>query len=63
MPTHALLSAAEFGSLLRIGAGQLRGGSIPSEHLLKLVGFRYIVAVQGNYEATPSGLFRIARGE
>lgn len=56
------LSNEEFASLTKVGAGPLLGIPIPSEHLLKLVGLRYIEMVRGHYEATTRGRFRIARG-
>jgi hypothetical protein len=60
MSVIPLLSAAEFFSLVKIGAGPLRGTKIPPEHLLKLVGLRYIGLTQGQYEPTVTGLARIA---
>ena len=63
MPTDAPLSVAEFASLAKVGTGPLLGAPIPSEHLLKLIGLQYIVAVHGNYEATTRGRLRIARGD
>jgi len=56
------LSALEFSSLAKIGAGPLLDTVIPPGHLLKLVGYRYIAAVEGHYEATTTGRFRIASG-
>ena len=38
------------------------GAPIPPEHLLKLVGLRYIEVVDDCYEATSTGQFRIASG-
>jgi hypothetical protein len=62
MSTAHILSAAEFASLEQIGAGHFLGVTIPSDHLLKLIGLRYIEAVHGHYEATTAGRFRIASG-
>jgi hypothetical protein len=56
------LSVPEFSSLIKIGCGALLGAPIPDEHLLKLVGLRYIEVVDDCYEATPTGQFRIASG-
>jgi hypothetical protein len=56
------LSASEFSSLAKIGAGPLLDAVIPPAHLLKLVGYRYIEAIHGHYEATSIGRFRIASG-
>jgi hypothetical protein len=56
------LSASEFSSLAKIGAGPLLGVVVPPEHLLKLEGHRYIEVVLGRYEATSTGRFRIASG-
>jgi hypothetical protein len=56
------LSAAEFFSLVKIGAAPLRKTKIPPAHALKLVGLRYIELAHGHYEPTVSGLLRIASG-
>ena len=56
------LSASEFLSLTQIGAGPLLGVEIPPGHVRKLAGYRYIELRQGHYEATVTGLLRIASG-
>jgi hypothetical protein len=56
------LSHDEFSSLARIGCGALMAMPVPSAHLLKLAGLRYIEVVDDRYEATPTGQFRIASG-
>jgi hypothetical protein len=56
------LSPEEFASLTKIGTDPLLAAPVASEHLLKLVGLRYIVAVETNYEATTAGRLRIAYG-
>jgi hypothetical protein len=56
------LSVPEFSSLVKIGCGALLGAPIPSEHLLKLTGLRYIEIIDECYETTASGQFRIASG-
>jgi hypothetical protein len=56
------LSPAEFTSLVTIGSGSLLGFPIPPEHLLKLAEMKYIVEATGGYDATATGLLRIASG-
>ena len=58
--TRHVLSVAEFTSLERIASRRPPAKPISSEHLLKLVGLRYIEAVHGRYEATTQGRFRMA---
>jgi hypothetical protein len=62
MSTAHILSVAEFTSLEKIGTEHFLGVTIPSDHLLKLLGLQYIEAVHGHYEATTAGRFRIASG-
>ena len=57
-----VLSSEEFTSLVKISFGPIQDAQIPSEHLLKLVGFRYIMSAHGQYEATSTGRFRIGSG-
>ena len=60
---HALpLTPEEFTSLVNLGSGSLLGGPVPAEHLLKLIGLRYIEAVHGSHRVTVIGRFRIASG-
>jgi len=40
----------------------LLGFPIPPEHLLKLAEMKYIVEATGGYDATATGLLRIASG-
>ena len=56
------LSDSEFLSLTRIGDRLLRGEAVPAEHLLKLVGYRYVELRGGHYEATVTGLLRVVAG-
>ncbi len=56
------LSHEEFSSLAKIGCGALVAEPLPSAHLVKLAGLRYIEVVDHRYEATPTGQFRIASG-
>jgi hypothetical protein len=62
MALSLALSSAEFASLATIASGPLLGFPIPSAHLLKLAGMKYIVVVVGGYDATATGLLRIASG-
>jgi hypothetical protein len=62
MPPLYTLSVAEFASLAMIGSAPPLDVQMPSEHLLKLLGVRYIKAVHGKYEATTIGRIRIAIG-
>jgi len=63
MPTIVPLSVGEFASLREIGAGLIAGAEpIPFAHLGRLLRLRYVSATSESYEATVSGVFRIARG-
>jgi hypothetical protein len=56
------LSPDEFASLAKIGGGPPQSSRVPAEHLMKLVGLRYIEATAGSYKATVRGRFRLASG-
>jgi hypothetical protein len=56
------LTPAEFDSLAKVANGSPLSARVPAEHLLKLVGLRYIEAVGGGYKATVRGRFRLASG-
>ena len=61
-PVPALLPE-EYSSLVKIGTGhRLSAAPVPAAHLLKLIGLRYIEAVDGHHRATATGMFRIATG-
>jgi hypothetical protein len=57
-----MLSESEFSSLVRLGDRLLPDEAVPSEHLMKLVGLRYIQLTEGRYAPTGTGLLRIANG-
>ncbi len=56
------LSSEEFASLVTVGLGDLVKAVVPPEHLLKLVGYRYIRLAGGRYEVTATGEMRIRAG-
>jgi hypothetical protein len=56
------LSQSEFSSLAKIGTGPLLDVVVPAAHAMKLIGYRYIVAMGGRYQATTTGCLRIASG-
>ena len=63
MPTIAPLSVGEFASLQEIGAELIAGADpIPFAHLGTLLRLGYVSATSESYEATVSGVFRIASG-
>jgi hypothetical protein len=62
MPVISALSNAEFASLTLIASGPLLDPSIPESHLLNLKGLGYIEVLHGRFQATVSGLFRVASG-
>jgi hypothetical protein len=62
MSAALTLFPEELSSLMRMGTGPVLSGAIPTAHLLKLVGLRYIEAENGYYRATASGRLRIASG-
>jgi hypothetical protein len=62
MSLIARLSESEFLSLVRIGDRLLPDEAVPSEHLMKLVGLRYVQLKEGRYEPTVAGLLRITSG-
>jgi hypothetical protein len=63
VPTIAPLSVAEFASLQEIEAGLIVGAEpIPFAHLGALLRLGYVSATSESYEATVSGVFRIASG-
>jgi hypothetical protein len=62
MFTAHILSDAEFAALEQIASRLPPSAPIPPEQLRKLIELRYIEAVNGRYEATTAGRFRLAMG-
>jgi hypothetical protein len=54
------LSEQEYASLVRMGDHLRKDECVPPEHLMKLVGLRYVRLMEGRYEPTVSGLIRIS---
>jgi hypothetical protein len=62
MSDATTLSIEEFASLKIVGAGPFPVTAMAVPHSEKLVHLRYIEAVLGGFEMTPTGRFRIAIG-
>jgi hypothetical protein len=62
MFTAPELSQSEFSSLAKIGSGLFADVVVPLEHVMKLVGYRYVELTEGCYHPTVTGLLRIASG-